>query len=166
MTQDLAGGWRAWFDAQGPALLLYARQWLPRLMDAEDAVQEGFVRFWRSRGRVRDSEAYLFACVRRCALEWHRGRRRRERREEKAARPEESLFVSSLDLDERRRLIEAALARLPLEQREVIVLKIWGDLTFAQIGSVLEVSPNTAASRYRYALDKLRLELASEEAIP
>jgi RNA polymerase sigma-70 factor (ECF subfamily) len=52
---------------------------------------------------------------------------------------------------------------LPDEQREVLVLKIWNDLTFAEIGSVLEISQNTAASRYRYALGALRKTLQPHE---
>ncbi|MEJ1974466.1 MAG: sigma-70 family RNA polymerase sigma factor [Lacunisphaera sp.] len=63
--------------------------------------------------------------------------------------------------DERRQEIEVALQRLPDEQREVLVLKIWQELTFEQIGEVLGISPNTAASRYRYALTALRAQLES-----
>ena len=55
--------------------------------------------------------------------------------------------------------IEAALQRLPAEQREVLVLKIWNELTFEQIAETLGIPPNTAASRYRYALAALRKEL-------
>ena len=55
---------------------------------------------------------------------------------------------------------EVALAGLPVEQREVVVLKIYEGFTFAQIGELTEVSPNTAASRYRYALAKLEEKLA------
>ena len=64
--------------------------------------------------------------------------------------------------DERRRLIEAALGRLPVAQREVLVMKIWGGLTFPQIAAALDIPPDTAASRYRYALAKLREELAEQ----
>ena len=60
---------------------------------------------------------------------------------------------------DRRREIEVALQRLPTVQREVLVLKIWNELTFEQIGATLEIPPNTAASRYRYALAALRKEL-------
>src|SRR5216683_5982373 len=49
-----------------------------------------------------------------------------------------------------------SLAELPVEQREVIVLKIWHEYTFEEIGQVLEVSPNTVAGRYRYGLKKLK----------
>jgi RNA polymerase sigma-70 factor (ECF subfamily) len=49
-----------------------------------------------------------------------------------------------------------ALKTLPPEQREVIALKVDGGLTFGQIAEILGVNANTAASRYRYALEKLR----------
>ena len=55
--------------------------------------------------------------------------------------------------------IEAAIERLPQAQREVVVLKIWGDLTFAQIAQSLDESINTIASRYRYALEALRRQI-------
>jgi RNA polymerase sigma-70 factor (ECF subfamily) len=53
------------------------------------------------------------------------------------------------------------MRRLPEEQREVLALKIWGEQTFEQIGASLGVPPNTAASRYRYALKTLRRELST-----
>jgi RNA polymerase sigma-70 factor (ECF subfamily) len=64
--------------------------------------------------------------------------------------------------DERRTSIEAALRNLPINQAEVLVMKIWGGLTFPQIATALKISPNTAASRYRYALATLREQLATE----
>ena len=164
-----ANAWHSWLDGHGPSLLLFARQWVTSRADAEDIVQEAFVRFWRSRHQAREPAAYLYRCVKNCALEWLRAGQRRGRREEAIAKVEastsEPLFTLELELDERRRLIEAALAQLPDEQREVVVLKIWGGLSFAQIAETLEVSPNTAASRYRYALAKLREQLA-QETIP
>ena len=57
--------------------------------------------------------------------------------------------------------LQQSLAALPLEQREVIALKIDAELTFAQIGAVLGVNPNTVASRYRLALEKLRTALGA-----
>jgi len=63
--------------------------------------------------------------------------------------------------DERRVALEAALARLSADQREVIVLKIWGERTFEEIGGLLALSPHTVASRYRYALQALRRELST-----
>ncbi|HTK74334.1 MAG TPA: sigma-70 family RNA polymerase sigma factor [Gemmataceae bacterium] len=166
----MTGGddWTAWLDAHGPALVLFARQWVPGRADAEDVVQEAFLRFWRSRHRAADPAAYLFACVRRCALEWLRGQSRRSRRELASAREEHSdpsLLVGPIEQEERRVAIEAAMGQLPAEQREVVVLKIWGELSIPQIASALEVPVNTAASRYRYALARLRATL-SERVTP
>ena len=159
MTGD--DDWTDWLDRHGAALVLFARQWVPSHADAEDVVQEAFVRFWRSRPKADDPTAYLFACVRSHALDWRRGQSRRARREAAAARPErtEPLFAPRLEQDERRAALEAAVATLPAEQREVLVLKIWGGLTFPQIADALGLSPNTAASRYRYSLAKLREQL-------
>jgi RNA polymerase sigma-70 factor (ECF subfamily) len=160
--------WSSWLAAHGAALVLFARQWLPAVADAEDVVQEAFVRFWRARQRADDPTAFLYACVRRSALDWLRSHRRRVAREVVVARNEsigDRLFVAGPERDERRAAIEAALANLPEDQRTVLVLKVWGGLTFPQIAETLEIPANTAASRYRYALDKLRILLA-EARVP
>jgi RNA polymerase sigma-70 factor, ECF subfamily len=168
MTQA-GDAWADWLDEHGPALLLFARQWVSERADAEDIVQEGFVRFWRSRQNAADPKAYLYACVKHCAFEWLRRRSRRLRREAATARPDQgasdSLLAAAPERNERRQFVETALRKLPEDQREVLVLKIWGGLTFPQIGAALAISANTAASRYRYALAKLREQL-SEEVVP
>lgn len=159
--------WQQWLDDHGPALLLLARQMGLSLADGEDVVQEAFLRFWRSRGQARDEAAYLFACVRRCALEFLRGAGRRSSREKAVAREEccDGLLAAAPEREERRQAIEAVLSQLPQEQREVLVMKIWGKLSFEQLGEALAISPNTAASRYRYALAKLRQELCEEKVL-
>src|SRR4051812_12006533 len=158
--------WTVWLDQHIAALILLARQWVSSHADAEDVVQEAFIRFWRSRHRVSEPAAYFYACVKHVALDWQRGRQRRSRREEATARPEaETLFASPLEQDERREAIEAALSNLPESQREVLVLRIWGGLSFPQIAAALGISAETAKSRHRYALAKLREQLA-EESIP
>src|ERR1700681_4311313 len=89
--RDMAAGsdhWAAWLDQHGAALVLFAGQWVGSRADAEDVVQEAFVRFLRAWQRAADATAYLYACVKHCALDWQRGRNRRYRREEAAARPE------------------------------------------------------------------------------
>ncbi|MBA3849802.1 MAG: sigma-70 family RNA polymerase sigma factor [Opitutus sp.] len=156
--------WKDWFEAHGPKLLLCARQWTRSLADAEDVVQEAFVRYWRhQRGLPGDPQALLITSVRRAALDLARRETRRANREGKAdggIEEREGIFDPLPgDGDERRLEIESALRRLPAEQREVLVLKIWQELTFEQIGETLDISPNTAASRYRYALAALRKEL-------
>jgi RNA polymerase sigma-70 factor (ECF subfamily) len=159
----MVGGPDQWLEQRGPALLLFARGWVPGHADAEDVVQEAFVRFWRSRQRVSDPVAYLYACVKGCALEWLRAGVRRSRREEASAREEaEPLFEDVLERQERRVAIETALANLPEKQREVLVMRIWGDLSFPQIAEALGIPTDTAASRYRYAIAKLQEEFAEE----
>ncbi len=154
--------WQIWFERHGAALMLLARQFVGSRGDAEDIVQEAFVRFWRSRERVNDPASFVFACVRRCALDWQRSRQRQIQREEQSARPEAEPMFAAVEDNERRAAIEIALRELPAEQSEVLVMKVWGELTFSQIARALETSPNTAASRYRYALAKLREALAKE----
>jgi RNA polymerase sigma factor (sigma-70 family) len=161
-----ADQWTEWLDQHGAALVLFARQWVPSHPDAEDVVQDAFVRFWRSRQRVSEPLAYLYSCVKHCALDAQRSRQRQVRREEATARPEsETLFAESLEQRERQATIEAALVQLPDKQREVMVMRIWGKLTFPQIATALEISADTAASCYRYAIAKLRNTLA-EEPVP
>ncbi len=153
--------WKAWLDRHGAALVLFARQWVAGQADAEDVVQDAFVRFWKSRDRVTDPASYLYASVKHCALDWQRSRQRRSNREQATARPEvERMFIGSLEQHERRGAVEAALVALPDKQREVLVMKIWGGLSFPQIAAALETSADTVASRYRYALVKLHDVLA------
>jgi RNA polymerase sigma-70 factor (ECF subfamily) len=160
---ERADSWSVWLDEHGPALVLFARQWVASHADAEDVLQEAFVRFWRSRSAVEEPVAYLYACTKHCALDTVRGRQRRQRREQATARPEtEPILVAPIEHDERRETIEAALRGLPTTQAEVLVMKVWGGLTFPQIAVALGISANTAASRYRYALARLREQLAAE----
>jgi RNA polymerase sigma-70 factor (ECF subfamily) len=149
--------WRPWFRQYGPRLLVCARLWTRTRADAEDVVQEAFVRFWRHQRRLGgDPLPLLLTSVRRAATDLARSQSRRVVREELAGLDaDDSLFES----DERSAGLETALQRLPSAQREVLALKIWGGLTFAQIAEQLGIPPDTAASRYRYALATLRKDL-------
>ena len=80
MTEE-SDRWRVLLRRHGAALLLFARQWSATRSDAEDAVQEGFVKFWKTRGRARDELAYLYGCVRGAAMDIGRSSRRRHARE-------------------------------------------------------------------------------------
>lgn len=156
--------WKDWIEAHGPRLLLCARQWTRSLADAEDVLQEAFVRYWRHQRQLPgDPQALLVTSIRRAAIDLARREDRRTAREERAdggLADRETLFDKLPgEGDERRQEIEAALRRLPPEQREVLVLKIWQELTFEQIGASLDIPANTAASRYRYALTALRKQL-------
>lgn len=158
--------WQTWLQRYGSRLLLCARQWTRSRADAEDVVQEAFVRYWRhQRTLPGDPMALMVTSVRRAALDLARREGRRTVRDGLAGQAEDPVcaFECTLDGQERRAAVEEAVARLPPEQREVLVLKIWGELTFEQIAASLELSPNTVASRYRYALNSLRHELAAAD---
>jgi len=155
--------WKICFAQLGPALLLFARRWTNCRADAEDVVQEAFVRFWRRQHSI-ENRALLYATVRSTALDRLRRDQRRARREASAATDHPQFFESSfVASDEGQQLLAAAVEQLPDEQREVVILKIWNELTFAEIAQILEISQNTAASRYRYALGALKKNLQPHE---
>ena len=129
--------------------------------DTRDVLQEVFLKLARDPGLlegVREERAFLIRLAHNAAIDMIRRRGTRERTRTEFTREEVSLFAPSNDPDAAmfRQELAAALAELPPEQRAVVHLKLWTGLTFEQIAAALEIPPNTAASRYRYALDKLR----------
>lgn len=145
-----------WLHEHGPRLMLLARQWARSYADAEDVFQEAFARFWQRRNQVRDPIAYVYQCVRRVAID---SKRASQKMGELDAN-DPPMFVAPHDDVEQKEesiLLEEALSRLGDEQREILVMKTWGDLTFAQIGEVLGIPRRTAQSRHRAALNELRL---------
>ena len=166
INQETHESWRPVFARLGPKLLLFARQWFPNPLDAEDVVQEAFARFWRREGKLNSgNQGLLFAAVRSAALDILRKESRRQRREQTVYREEillgepQAAFFDRAEAVEDSRQLEFAMRELPAEQREVLVLRIWGELTFAEIAVALAILPNTAASRYRYALTTLKKTL-------
>ena len=138
--------------------------------EAEDIVHDLFVRMVHSGaflGDVDDPDAYAFTSLRYAVF-----RKRQRRALERSAierigrqRDADGRAVSGPMTepgDEPDVNLSRALAMLPEAQREVVALKIDGGLTFAQIAKVTNVSLNTAAGRYRYAMEKLRAALAEE----
>lgn len=155
--------WEQFFEEWGDRFLLFARQQTQSRADAEDVLQEAMVLVWSRRDRFPRIEAgLLFSQIRRTAIDRARREQRRRKREARFAGPGEEPFFDKrkpgLGLD-----VEKCLRQLPPEQQEAVVLKIWGELTFEGIGKALDISPNTAASRYRYGLEQLRRELTVEE---
>lgn len=159
--------WESWLDQHGPSLVLLARRLCRAPADAEDVVQEAFVRFWRTRDSVREPVSYLYRCVRNCAYDLQRKRVRTPRREadlDAEAGPALEPWFESDQADELElREVQAALELLPAEQAETLIMKIWGGLTFEQIAAAMEVPAATAASRYRYGLRTLRRKFCEEE---
>lgn len=136
--------------------------------DAEDALQQCFLSLNRKlvSGLPDHPKAYLYQIARNQATDHFRRSRARQVREQRwlELAPDSLEPLENLDGDERLRDIEQAMMSLRAEQRQVVALKIWQDMTFAQIAEILNISPNTVASRYRYALQALR-EVLSKDAI-
>jgi len=150
--------WERWIIAHVPALLLFARQQSRCEADAQDLVQEAVVEAWQRQAHGAPPPlAMVYATIRRRALDWGRSQDRRAAREAAAqAEHPECWFDSSIEDRDRAR---------QEHYREVITLKTWGGLTFAEIAEALEIPANTAASRYRYGLEELRKALAGGELI-
>jgi RNA polymerase sigma-70 factor (ECF subfamily) len=156
--------WRICYRQLAPKLLLCARQWVVSPADAEDVVQNAFIKFWKRQPDAKPEHyPLLFTTLRTTALDLRRSQERRLRRESDPSGEllgeDASFFDSIIEQREDAAQIEAALKKLPSEQREVLVLRIWGELTFAQIAETLRVSINTVASRHRYGLEALRKTL-------
>lgn len=162
---------QTWLREHGPRLVLMARQWVPCHADAEDIVQTAFVRFWKHADSARDPLAYLYRTVRNTAMNHHRSTTRRRQHEDAAAQQpayREPMFTDPAAHAEQAELgehISAALCTLPIAQREVVVMRVWGQLSFDAIGQAAEIPPRTAQSRYRYGIEALRRAVGTGQAV-
>lgn len=163
MGKEIEGEhWRDWIKEWGDRFLLFARQQAKSLAEAEDILQEAIVHIWTRRNLFpRIEPGLVFLQIKRVAIDRARQDERRRKREEIFATENQPVFEHH-DGSQLSPGVERVLCELPLEQREVIVLKVWGEQTFEAIGESLEISPNTAASRYRYGLDRMRRMLKGE----
>ncbi|HEX9047342.1 MAG TPA: sigma-70 family RNA polymerase sigma factor [Verrucomicrobiae bacterium] len=149
------------YDEHAQSLYAFLLNFTRDEADTRDLLQEVFVKLARDPAildGVREEGAFLIRLAHNAAIDLIRRRGTRERTRESFAADIISPFAPAADPDEDifRNALAGALAELPPEQRAVAHLKLWEGLTFEQIATALEISPNTAASRYRYALDKLR----------
>lgn len=143
-------------DSHGAALTLYARQWC---LAPEDVVQEAFIKLMQQRQRPEQVVAWLYRVVRNAALSAARAERRRRQHENTAAARTPLWFTPSPSTQLDARTASAALQGLPLEQREVLVARLWGGLTFEQIGALMGVSSSAAHRHYQAGLTALRERL-------
>lgn len=147
------------YRAKAAELVLYGRALGLSHSEAEDVVQETFIALLeRADDPPENPEHYCVRCFRNKALNHRRSFLRRLAREFESSR----WFERASDETPLERAAMRCLAELPPLQREVIVLKVWHDFTFEEVGEMLDVSPNTAAGRYRYGLEKLRACLNGE----
>lgn len=148
------------YRQHGAALVLFATAITGERDRAQDAVHHVFLKLLQDQklDAALDKKAYLFACVRNAVLNEAKIQQRNTALDPESAwfDPPQRDYPAELKL-------RRALSDLPEEQRQTIVLHIWGELTFSQIAELLEMSANTAASRYRYALAKLRQAMSVKE---
>jgi RNA polymerase sigma-70 factor (ECF subfamily) len=146
------------YEAKASGLILYGRALGLGHGEAEDVLQETFLALMQSPEFPREPEHYCLRSFRNRALNYKRSLWRRLTRELESQR----WFEKSPGESPAERAAMNCLAELPADQRETIVLKIWNQLTFEEIGGLLEISPNTAAGRYRYGLQKIKSKLAAD----
>jgi RNA polymerase sigma factor (sigma-70 family) len=148
------------YRQHGSALLLFALAITGERGRAQDAIHQVFLKLIEngSLSQAVDKKAYLFACVRNAVL----NEGKREDRNT-PLEPDSAWFIPPDRDYAGERNLRRALGVLPDDQRQAIVLHVWGELTFSQIGDFLGISSNTAASRYRYALAKLRDAMFAKE---
>jgi RNA polymerase sigma-70 factor (ECF subfamily) len=152
------------YDGHAQSLFAFLLNFMRDEADTRDLLQEIFVKLVRESkllSGVRDERAFLIRLAHNAAIDLIRRRGTRERTKENFTAERISPFAPTNDPDEKlfREELSIALAELPEEQRAVVHLKLWENLTFEQIAATVEISPNTAASRYRYGLDKMRERL-------
>jgi RNA polymerase sigma factor (sigma-70 family) len=156
-AQELAQIWRE----KSASLALLARaigDW------HEDSVQEAFLRLAIEDPKPDDPVAWLFKVVRNQAITYQRSHRRRQSRESRVALERESWFEAPAAMESRidSQIAMQALVGLSEEDREVIILHLWGGLTFRQVAEVMQISATTAHRRYQAALQLLRTRLRVE----
>jgi RNA polymerase sigma-70 factor (ECF subfamily) len=146
------------YEERGAQILLYGRSLGLSHSEAEDVMQETFVALLQQSSPPEKPLHYCLRSFRNRALNYRRGFLRRIARELESSR----WFDRDPEETPEERSAMKCLKTLPKEQREVILLKIWHEYTFEEIGELLEISPNTAAGRYRYGLQKIKFCLQRE----
>jgi RNA polymerase sigma-70 factor (ECF subfamily) len=146
-----------WFDRHAAGLVLYARQWVGREA-AEDVVQEVFVKLAGQKECPGNVRAWLLRSVRNGAIDALRMGKRRRVREERSGEARwfetrgEPVDVEGLEL---------AMKGLSAEEREIVILRIWGGATLEEIAEVMGIGVSTVHGRYRQALERLKVVLSS-----
>lgn len=152
------------YDKHAQSLFTFLLNFTRDEADTRDLLQEVFVKLARDPALldgVREERAFLIRLAHNAAIDLIRRRSTRDKAREQFAAQAASPFAPADDPDEKafRAALAEALGELPPEQRAVVHLKLWEGLTFEQIAAALDIPLNTAASRYRYGLDKLRERL-------
>ncbi len=151
-----------WYRQYGPEMLLFARQ-LTSDQGAEDVVQEAFVKLLRQPQLPKNVRAWLYRVVRNTARSLFRQLRHRTLKQRIVRHPEKDWFDSRpedrMDAQYAQDLLEA----LPRTQREIVVMRIWGQMTLKEISDLVQKPVSSVHRLYEAALEALRTKW---EAIP
>ena len=154
---DPTAKWPAWLAEHSSKLMLFARTQTRSEADAEDVLQEALVEAAQKNQGAPPDLPLVYVTLRRRAVDLARSTDRRTAREMASTEATAMCwFEDHIEKQETARAIDQAMKRMSEKFREVVILKIWSDLTFAQIAETLNIPLNTAASRYRYGLESLR----------
>ncbi len=137
------------------ALVLYARHWLDAA-SADDAVQETLVALLSLACPPDNPAGWMYRAVRNASIDQARAAMRRRRREQTVAAGRRELFVDEPEVLMDAETVERCLNRLSPEHREIVVLRIWCELSFAEIAEVVQSSVSTVHQRYHLALRRMR----------
>jgi RNA polymerase sigma factor (sigma-70 family) len=144
-------------DEHGSALALYAAHWTEA---ADDCVQEALVELARQATAPQNLRAWLFRVVKHRALNSARSARRRHQRESQAVAERNDILrmksASSANTHYLSLHVTDALERLEAGERELVVMRVWGGLSYEEIAATLAISTSSAHRQYQRALEKLR----------
>jgi RNA polymerase sigma-70 factor (ECF subfamily) len=146
------------WDRYGAGLALYARQWC---RNVDDVLQESLWKLAQQSPRPNDPVAWLFCVVRNGAISAGRSENCRQHHEVSAAKDRKNWFLANPGSTLERAEVAAALEQLADEQRELVVLYLWNELTFAQIATVTNKSSSTIQRHYTAAIAELKKILST-----
>ncbi len=166
-----AKAWKGWLREHSARLYAYARQRAATREDAEDMIQDALIRLWHYQEERNNEPPDLplaYSVLKFIAMDHGKKQGRKKRKEDAIIflhDRDDHWLDTSMEEDEEADILRRAVDTLSEKLREVLTLKIWGGLTFQEIAESMAISPNTAASRYRYALEQLqrKLETYQEE---
>ena len=150
-----------WFGSMCSRLVLYSRQWLDSAL-AEDVVQEVFMKLVVLSGKAKEPEnvrGWLFRAVRNASISKARSLKSHRERANRLGQLQPLWFEQQPDQLLDAQAAQAALLTLPANQREIVILRIWGQMTLRQIAETLEMPTSTVHGGYKVALAALRKQM-------
>ena len=147
-------------DSHGAALKLYARQWCNA---PDDALQEALIELLRQSPVPDHPTAWLFKTIRFRAMNMSRGERRRNEHHRRASEQRDEWFITDQGQGFHSRELSRLLDELPSLEREIVIARTWGELSFERIAEILGSSSSSVHRRYRAALSMLRRMIVEDE---